>query len=257
MKALAALGLGNEPEPYPEWLQKRFDQGSRGESVVLAKLRDAFDKDMAVNGGAWTTVDEKSGHQYQWHGGQLLVEIPVGERIVIRGHADGLGELYSRPLDSPFQLREKRLIEVKTTSEAYAQATIDSLSQTDFHTTAALKNMYAYQTSSYAWYFGLKILLVMGIKDQNGDVERIRVKGLDKPPVTLGQVKRRVIEIERRIRVGDMGRCDVKNWPCQFSWLCDGVIGGEEGTRDEDLEKALQDSLVMVRQRKGLVESGE
>lgn len=243
-KALAALGMGHTPEPYPDWLLVKFQQGNDGEAVVLEKLRDAFDKDIEANGGAWLCVDEQSGHQYKWEGGQLLVEIPVGESIVIRGHADGIGKLWARTLGSPFDLREVRLVEVKCTTVGYGETVLREL-----------PSMYAWQISCYGGYFGLNAILVLGLKDEDGKVERIKVKAIDELPYTMAQIKRRVIDIERRIRTGDMGLCDVKQWPCPFSWLCDGGVEQVEGTKDEDLEQALQDSLDAIRKR--VAENGE
>lgn len=230
VKSLVALGMGMTPEPHPDWLLRKFDEGIAGEPVVVDMLRPN-----------WRIADEKEGHYYQWHDGQMLVEVPVGRHVIIRGHADAIGTCFLAPVyeygETEWETGDKRLIEVKCTTEDYGAVVLKKLPP-----------LYAWQVSTYGGFFGLPVMLALGIKDGDGQVVNVVTQMIDKPPYTMSQVKQRVIGIESCVKSGELPVCDYKQWPCPFSWLCDDVAG-VEGTKDGEILGKLEESIVMVRQR--------
>lgn len=231
VKSLVALGLGMTPQDYPDWLYKKFDEGIAGEPVVIDMLRSN-----------WRIMDENEGHYLKWHNGQLLVEISVGTRCIIRGHADAVGTCFKAPVleygETGWVAGERRLIEVKCSSEDYAREVIRELPM-----------MYKVQISAYGWFFGFPIMLAIGIKDDEGKVVNVVTEMYDEPPMTMGQVKARVALIESHIARGELPNCDYHQYPCQFSWLCDEVIDAKDKprTKDSELENKLEESIVRVR----------
>lgn len=232
MKSLVALGLGMTPVDWPDWLYRKFQEGIDGEPVVVDMLREN-----------WRIVDEEEGHYYQWHDGQLFVEVPVGTRVVIRGHGDAIGTCYKTPVyeygESEWETGDKRLIEVKCCSAEYARVVLRTLPL-----------MYKVQVSVYGGFYGLPIMLVIGVKDKDGKVVNILSQMIDEPPMTMAQVKQRVMQIESWIGDGELPDCDYRQWPCAFPYLCDEPMYGNEATRDEDLEEMLAKSIEITEAKK-------
>jgi hypothetical protein len=229
MKTLVALGLGHQPDPHPDWLLRKFQEGIDGEPVVIETLSEnwVFEK------------EEGSGHWLKWHDGQPLIEVPVGTNVIIRGHADGIGTCFKNPVyeygESDWVVGEKRLVEVKCVSEGYAREVLRKL---PFY--------YVVQIATYSHAVGFPPMLALGIKDGNGRVVNVTTEMLE-PELTMAQIKRRVIEIEGWIERGELPPCDHPVWPCPFSWMCD--TPGGPGTEDWELEEMLQKSIDRVKAR--------
>jgi hypothetical protein len=223
MKSLVALGLGMTPEPWPDWLLERFHQGVEGEPVVLAKLREHWN--------LWTP--EKKSF-ITWDDGQPLVEMPVGTTVIIRGHADALGSRYRKQVGDP-ALLGFHVVEVKCVTAGYAEEVLRTLPE-----------LYHWQMSVYGQALGWPVVLVLGVKGDDGTVDHI----IEAPPLklkTLAEIKLRVMEIERCIRDGEWPKCDYKQWPCRFPELCDDP--NPEPTENWELEDRLAESLVEIRGR--------
>lgn len=229
MKSLVALGLGHKPEPHPDWLLKRFQEGVDGEPVVIDMLSEN-----------WVFEhDYDSSHWLMWDKGQILVEVPVGQRVVIRGHADGLATCFKVPVyehgECEWVAGDRRLVEIKCVSEDYARVLLRKL---PFY--------YIVQIVVYSKALGFHPMLALGIKDENGEVINV-VTQMIEPELTMGAVKARVVEIEKWIDKGELPPCDHPNWPCQFPWMCDSP--GGPGTEDWELEAKLQESIEIVKAR--------
>lgn len=231
-KALVALGIGQTPQDFPDWLYERFEQGVTGESVVLDDLRDCY-----------TIMDQSEGHYLPWDDGQLYVEIPIGQHIIVRGHADGIGTCYKVFVyeygEDGEKTGTKRVIEVKCVSEGYGHDVLKSL-----------PNTWAWQLSIYGRFYELPGLLALGIKgekgtENEGKVVNVVTELIDDLPYTMKDIKLRVIELERCIENGEYPDCDYKQWPCPFPWLCDDVVDaeGRARTKDEELMGVLEQSI--------------
>jgi hypothetical protein len=199
------LGLGYDPVSHPDWLLEKFDQGNRGEPVVLSQL-SAIEHE----GLKFSVVSGLELEQYgKMVGGQIEVEVPVGEGIVIRAHLDGIGKVYSKTIGNPWELRQKVMIEVKTVAPSYAEKLEQELTM-----------MYAVQISVCMAATGLPGLLVFGLKDEQGEVERVKiVKLFDEPPVPLWKVKARVAKVEGAVNRGELVDCDYVQFPCPFHYF--------------------------------------
>lgn len=229
MKSLVAMGLGHKPEPHPDFLLKRFQQGVDGEPVVLKMLSEN-----------WVLEYEASSmHWLKWHDGQILVEMPVGQHVTIRGHADGIGKCFKAPVleygESDWVPGEVRMIEVKCVTEDYARVLLKKL---PFY--------YIVQVAVYSQVLGFPPMLALGIKDDDGVVQHV-VTEMIEPELTLREVKQRVMEIEGWVERGELPKCDHPNWPCQYSWMCDSP--GGPVTEDWELESKLQESIDLVKAR--------
>lgn len=233
VKSLVALGIGMTPTDFPDWLYEKFQQGIDGEPVVIDMLRDN-----------WRIMDQEEGHNLQWHDGQLYVEVNVGTRVVIRGHADGIGTCYKAPImqygETEWVTGDTRLIEVKCVTEDYTRVVLNDPPM-----------MYQVQVSVYGGYFGLPVMMALGIKDADGKVVNVVTQMVDELPLTMAQVKRRAMFIESCIESGELPSCDVRQFPCPFSWICDDVIDapGKPRTKDQDVEALLAKSIERVRVR--------
>lgn len=203
IKSLVAVGMGMDGNGHPDWLLRKFQEGIDGEPVVLDMLRSN-----------WRLMDESEGHYLQWHDGQLYVEVDVGTNVTIRGHADGIGTCYMAPVmehgETDWVTGDKRLVEVKCTTPDYASEVIKRLPM-----------MYKVQVSVYGGFFGLPIMLALGIKDSDGKVVNVCTEMYDEPPMSMGAIKARVMAIEGYVERGELPTCDYRQWPCQYPWLCD------------------------------------
>lgn len=231
-KALVALGIGQTPVDFPDWLYERFEQGNTGEKAVLDDLRDCY-----------RIMDQQEGHYLAWDDGQLYVEMKVGEKIVIRGHADGIGTCYKvyqyKYGEDGETTGTKRVIEVKCVTEEYGRDVLRKL-----------PSSWAWQISVYGQFYGLSAVLALGIKGEKGTEDEGKVVNvvtelIDELPYSVKDIKLRVIELERHIENGTYPNCDVKQWPCPFNWLCDDVVDakGKSRTEDGELAGVLEQSL--------------
>lgn len=189
IRSLVASRLEMEPLPHPDFLLKAFDEGNRNEPVILAEL---------ANRGY---VLEHTGD-----GEQLETEIPIGDKIRIRCHPDGIG--YAN-LDAG----SRRVVEVK----ALARSTWDK-----FHSKGLDEfPYYKMQVSIEMHSTGLPCLFVVGLKNPDRDnlCDQFVVTLIDKPPIPLNVIKAKVIKVESLAKKGELPSCDFNQYPCQFVHL--------------------------------------
>lgn len=223
----------NEPMPHPQWLLDRFESGKRNESVILNLL-----------------YDPKWGHPWKsMGGGQLEVELPVGEGVIVRGHLDDMairiGALSDR-INTP--VGEVRVVEAKKFGPSYW----------DTWQTKGLAGfpLYEFQLSIYMHATGKKALFVVGQSEADEKdpenraadvVKRIVVKEVDEPPVSLGQIKLKVARIEAQYQQGKrFDECDIRQYPCPWYHLLH-EAEPESASRDWELEATLRASADLER----------
>lgn len=212
VRALVAEQIGMTPEPVPQWMLEKWAEGVAGEPVVLGMLKDR-----------WRIVGEGEGWHLVWDDGQVLVEMPVGEKVIVRGHCDGVGTKYING-DG-----RRRVLEVKCVSRGFAE---------DIRRT--LPPRYMWQCSVYGRGLGMDVVLVLGVKDDDGRV--VSVEEIDAEIVGAAAVKLRVIGLEQCIEEGVLPPCSYRQYPCPFPELCED-IGVPEPTEEWDLEERLRESL--------------
>lgn len=206
IRSLVASRLEMEPMPHPEFLLKAFDEGNRNEPIILQHLND--------NGYTLENTGE---------GEQLEVEIPIGTGIKIRCHPDGIGY---KDLD----VDQRRVIEAKafgkTLWDKYHKTGIDSFPY------------YRMQVSIEMAGTGLPCLFVVGLKnvDEGMVCDQFVTTLIEKPPIGIGEIKLKVLQIEKWAKKGELPPCDYDQYPCQFYHLHDEDNDQGGTVVDEDLE---------------------
>lgn len=234
VKGLVAARLGMEPGPHPDWLLEKFAQGNVNEPIILMMLEENHHVSM------WTDLElEAAG--YVLDDGQVLVELPVGSGVRIRGHLDGIGD------DGDVVY----VVEAKAFGESFWDK-YDKEGITGFP-------YYSAQLAIYMAATGLPGLFVIGRKDTDGVVNEIRVTHFDEPPVNVGLVKAKVAKVERAAASGELPGCDVKQYPCQWFHLGGECReGGDRGAGLEESEDLELDLLAsQYRQGKKLEKQGQ
>ncbi|GIV04087.1 MAG: hypothetical protein KatS3mg015_2917 [Fimbriimonadales bacterium] len=193
VRALWAARRGMSPVEHPDWLMEKFAEGVRAEPVILDLLTEHLRK----------IDDDADCFDFQQE-----IEIPVLPNVIIRGHIDAKARLHERT----------KLIEVKALAESTYERLMSAIDNGEF---ADAFPQYAYQLSCYMQALKLEGLLVVGIKDENGDVARIDLRDFAEPPVPLRRIKKRIVDLERMAEDMSMPACSVDLFPCQFYYLHD------------------------------------
>lgn len=220
----------NIPSPHPQWLLDRFTAGKRNESVILQKFYDP------KWGRPWKSMG----------GGQLEVELPVGEGIVVRGHLDDVCQrvpAINDTVTSP--VGEKRVVEAKKFGPSYMK---------DWNERGlSAFPLYEFQLSIYMWATGMPAVFVVGESQPDPDhpddrsmdkVEKIHVLMVDEPPVSMGAIKLKVAKIEAMYQQGKrFEKCDREMYPCQWYYLLHDVEPAADVKVVEDVELDVAASL--------------
>lgn len=192
IRALWAYKQGLEPANTPEWLQEKFEQGNVAEPIIIDMIEKQY-------GGV---VSHK----------QDLVEIAIGRTAIIRGHPDGI---YTQILNGLEIEGSKAVLECKAlakgTYEKFKRAIENDILTSEFP-------YYAAQISILMEYYGLPALFAIGIKNDDGVVESIETFVLEEPPISLKEIKLKIIKLER---MKEMPECDISVYPCPFYILHD------------------------------------
>lgn len=199
IRALVAARLGYSPMPWDDASELRMAEGNLHEPAILDHLRRQ----------GWTIIDE-----------QREVELVVGDRLVIRGHLDGIGD------QGP--AATARVIEAKAMGDDPFKEWLANGFSTN--------RRYATQLSIYMAGTGLPGLFV--VKNRNSGV--VDITEVDEPPIPITQVKARVARVEAIARTGDFPECDTTYlWNCPFRYLHDqrelpGLAGGQVDDAEVD-----------------------
>jgi hypothetical protein len=197
--ALAAAGIGLQPDTLPQKVQAVFLQGHEREGVILRRIRD-----------------EKKVDVKQRDIAAELVVVPGS--LIIAGHADAFG----------IWNKKRVLIEVKALSPTEFQQ------YKKYKLTRAHVEAYPWQISAY--YHSLKeemaldsILYVIQERSPNGDPETdpIHVFEIPEPPHTKAQVMQKALEVKKLVTEakvmfdehGVQPECDRSDYFCPFRYL--------------------------------------
>lgn len=237
---------GVDHEPTPEWLQKAFDEGIDNEQRILDMLYSKtplwklYTVEELKNRGyqMGDVTGDPSGNDYS---SQVRVEIPVGNVGVVRGHVDGVAYIW---LSGHKRYWETRGVEAKAFGNSlwglYKRKGLAGFPK------------YQWQVSVLMHGLGLPFLFVVGRKDDAGVVQEIDIEEVDEPPVSLGQIKGRVLGLEARLGSGNEPKCDIPfMYPCPFYQLHEQEAGLEQGV--DDVKLILLDSLADEYERHGRV----
>lgn len=223
IKSLAASRLGYAPQEHPDWLLTKFAEGNDAEPIIL---------DWVSGQGEWELLNPLAPSSYAGmpptlvprpDDGQFLVEIPLGERVLIRCHLDGMAVCVNPKADGGFFGLKKGMavvVEVK----GFGQSFWDKFDRDGI----AGFPYYATQVSIQMHGTGLPCMFVVAKKGDDGKLERgddgklvTRVVYYREAPVSLAQIKVRIARAEGHVARGMMPECDYRQYPCQYFWLHD------------------------------------
>lgn len=205
ISALAAVAQGIEPEPMPTSLQPALDAGTRNEPVILEMFR-------TKHGYRSVTFPEiarlkESGviAGYNPELQQMQVRLNVGSGAQIRGHLDDIMVVEGVPVFVD-ELPNAFMIEAKAFGESLWKAWKSTRFATLPH--------YELQLSGNMLACGLPAIVVVGHKDENGDVYEIDVETYMTPPVTRGRLLAKVLKADKYAREEEVPLCEEALWPC-------------------------------------------
>ncbi len=185
-RELWAYRTGMTPTAHPDWLLKAFQEGHDNEDAILK-----------VVGGVTMA--------------QRVIEIPVGKGVMFRGAIDG------------YQESSKKLVDAK----AFAESTY----YTKWLKTG-IRGFPGYTAQMRLYGAGLELqglelnglIMAIGIKDDDGVVQKVKQfqYSFDDLPVTLRDLKRKVMRIEAAAVSGEMPPCvEPLQYPCSFFFIHD------------------------------------
>lgn len=244
-RSLVLTALGEQgSSTKPEAIQKAMGEGTKAEATILGVARNYGWKTMLP------LASDKPGKKYvelDQYGtidstGQIVTEIRVGSKAVVRCHPDDLVQKFRTvAADDPLadradgdELGSRRVVEAKAIKNPEARVWE--------------RPYYAWQLSVEMASTGLPALYLVGAKGEGGMVKPSDVTPywIDTPPYTMGQIKGRVLRIvgmiEKAKKEGVKGipDCDVKQFPCpHFADWHDGQeihLGKEKGDLVELVE---------------------
>lgn len=277
-KSLVAAALEMEPQPAPAVMQLAWDEGTAAEGHLLGRFCDGgagwdaegFQLDPAVKfkmlevraltsykkGGDsdesfpymhWSKIDDD----------QFTFEIPVGEKAVVRGHMDGICEVFQVPSSEPGvgvvdcpPMHERAVTEAKFFGVDYFKKYLKvGLLGAEGNGSEPFLD-YAWQLSLYMHATGLPAYFIVGEKlrwskmddaaaakaaekfiettgreagvDEQWDVGRLHVTRFNAPLISLPKIKLRVMKLVKLIEARELGGCDRDQYPCAYSFLHDG-----------------------------------
>lgn len=221
-RELVAIRNGQEPEPVPDWLMRRFNEGHDFEDEIMARAGSELGM----------TIQSQ----------QMSVLIPVGKRAAVRGSIDGLGyPLVDKPGKAPAPTDPCALIDGKFVGP-------------DLHSKLLSGGFagnpgYAWQQSVYfhglraAGFNVVKACLAVGLKEYDGDKNAIGIEQMDyvwaetigdgeteplevRMSFTLAQIKARVMALEKLAAIARESAdlpscCDPRQFPCGTAFLCE------------------------------------
>jgi hypothetical protein len=226
IRSLVASGRGVMPQPPPDWMQEKFDEGHAAEPVLESMAMESlghrpFGRPRKVRLSFDTT-----------HGGPIIVSGEVDNYSLDEGAVDvGIPDL---------------IHEYKAMGKSY----VDSIRKlggtpTTEQVLEVLPAPYRTQISVYmhgaARRFGkmIPVALVIGEKDEGGVVRSILpIVMIREPPVPLEDIEKRASHIVNMVIAdgdGEFPDCDVAQYPCGHFFLHDDeevpVVGADDRAR--------------------------
>lgn len=258
--ALVARGIGYPPADMPEKLLPALDGGHRNEPRILERLsmwhllgedeeeRAARKHYRVYVPGDYEALGVELG-EYDPdrdvnYGDQPRVWLPVTKTAVIRAHLDSIAA----------EVREadgaRRVVEVKAFGDGYwGDFAFAGLAAFPGYEWQLSVQMYAAGVSLLGAAPGkdwMRALFVVGHKADEemaklhrcakGDVFEITVVEVDEPPVSYGRILKRVLEVEKYVKAGELPQCVEGRWPCAYFQLgeCEGKPKAEVVRVEDD-----------------------
>jgi hypothetical protein len=189
--SLVRAAMGQTPDAPPKFMQEKFDQGHDNEPIILRKLTESgltLEDDWTLEDRYGALVD-----------GQVEIDLPIGDNIIIRQHFDGFGH----DADGWNCFVEAKAF-APSTMEAYKRAGIYYLPQ------------YPWQVAIAMASTGLPCLYAVGEKDDEGVVQDVGVHIIDEAPYDLADIKARAFRIYGYVTQDTVPPCDFSMFPCGY-----------------------------------------
>jgi len=217
--ALIAAKMGHE--------EQRF---AKAEKIMM----DAANEGSAQEGIILNTLKTIEGWRIQEDGSQDLMELKIIPNVYIRGHIDGIV--------TPKGMRNPRLLEVKTMSDARFKKWISYGNDARTRLLTDEFDKYAWQISAYMHHYEMPAMYV--VKNRNSgtlDISEIKI-----PPIDLKVIRKKIIEVERLFLKGDLPTCNLtsERFFCPYPYLHNGDTFGDEDDDDFDPIDDVTSSLV-------------
>jgi len=264
IQSLTAAGLGHERMPPPDFLQRAWDEGTHGEAKVLDLFRRGGsdnwhpESPVLVEDKANATLMFKSlsptdPASYHYNGTnypyvrhdllqsdqidadvdpQYVMEMPVGDKALIRGHLDDIVECYQGPIGTAAEWNGRRYVnEAKLFGVDFFKAWVrKGMADPKFNGYAWQLSLYMHGTGLPGWFtVGEKVRWkeddVRGInvpEDRRYDLNRVHVTYFPTPPIPLATIKIRVLKVMALLEKGELPNCDMVQYPCDYYHLCSG-----------------------------------
>jgi hypothetical protein len=271
VRSLYSQRIGIVGAMPPEWLEERYDEGTRLEPIILARVQQGLMSgiDGRVRFKMLDPTDLKSyaglkhvEHKHLDFTGQFTCEIPVLNGVVIRGHLDAIAQVYvcdSSWVDATgIALGGRVVVEVKK----FRKSLWDKFKSQGLAGFPGYMN----QMSLAMHATGLPGLFVVGqyVGEKDGEesseggaheIGSVAWEFCREPPVSVNKIKARIVQIERRAEKREpFDVCDVKTWPCPM-WreLHDDDDGddGDDGAGVVRVGEELREEFEMAVSRMG------
>lgn len=199
--------LGFQSLPVPDYLQSAFDEGHRLEPIVIAKLRDTLDCQIAY---------QNIGSEDGLDGEEVVLEVIPGMARIV-GHVDGRIKVTS---NGP-----EKVLEIKSMSDKNFR----QFSNTGFDNNNKLFEKYKWQVSAYMLATQMPLMLVAW----NKVTEEIARQTFTEPFYTMSDIANRIYAAERQIKLGvPPDTCE--DFPCSYVYLHGEKVVAE--VADEELD---------------------
>lgn len=222
MKSLVAIGMGHDPMDAPEVIRRAWAEGHRNEPIILnlLKTREIGQKDTVTGDPAleewriWEPYDIEVRGLGVVSDGQLEVTMNVPGGAIVRGHTDGIGNVWKVKDDAGVTIPMGTVAVLE--GKAFAESSWETFRRHGMEKFP----YYAMQNSIYMHSTGLPLLFIIGVKDEEGVVQTIHTFFYTEPWYTIGQIKARSAKIRRLIGEGDISDpCEFEMYPCPVYYI--------------------------------------
>jgi len=262
IQSLTAAALGHERMPPPDFMQRAWDEGTHGEAKVLDLFRNAgtgwhpespmiAGEDKSALTLRFKSLIPQDPASYHYNGvsyphvrhdllqsdqieadidPQFVMEMPVGDKALVRGHLDDIVECFQGPIGTAADWNGRRYVnEAKLFGVDYFKAWLrKGMDDPKFNGYAWQLSLYMHGTGLPGWFtVGEKVRWENGDEreqdtpeSQRYDLNRVHVTYFPTPPIPLATIKIRVLKVMALIEKGELPQCDMVQYPCDYYHLC-------------------------------------
>lgn len=221
MKSLVATRMGIEGmDVYSSGAGKKisqiFDEGHLHEPDILTRIA----KECQINISEIDDVAAAYGEPAQ----QYEVSLDLLPNVKVRGHLDGVG--YGEELGRFFTSHPddtRAVVEAKALGESTYKIWLAQ----------QLNGFYRYRVQLSVYMLATGYPGIFGVKNRNNG--QLDIQFYDTPPLSISDLRRRVLLIESAAAQDEFPACDHPSFPCKHHFLHDADETPEVGDADDEL----------------------